>query len=226
MLMFDQLKWNLCCKKEGVSFARKGTPEYERVLSCYRRSKSPSPRRKSPSPRRKSPSPRRKSPSPRRKSPSPRRKSPSPRRKSPSPRRKSPSSKGEFNKNKWEKACKVEGVSYARKGTNVYHRVLARYQDKPVVNMPIIDTTNLSVYDMMQQWEKSLIVNEIIVLLEGEPKVEKVIQDYILFCEEKREEKKRQIELNRREMKQNYKNLSPRSKKLYYDKLNSSSTGW
>ena len=202
--MFDQLKWNLCCKKEGVSYVRKGSPEYERVLSCYRRSKSPSPRRKSPSPKRKSPSPKRKSPSPKRKS----------------------SCKDEFNKNKWEKACKVEGVSYAKKGTNVYQRVLARYQDKPVITMPILDNTYLSVYDMMQQWEKSLVVNEKIVLLEGEYKVEKVIQDYILFCDEKREENKRQIELNRREMKQNYKNLSPRSKKIYYDKLNSPSIGW
>jgi hypothetical protein len=240
-MSFNQSKWNLCCKKEGVSYARKGTPEYERVLACYR---SSSPRRNSP--KRKSPSPKRPSPrnSPKRKSPSPKR--PSPRRNS--PKRKSPSPKRNihipFNKSKWEISCKKEGVNYARKGTDVYQRVLARYQDKPVVDMPLLDETNLSIDDMIVQWNEALLVNGIVVLLEGDLQVDDVIQDYVLFCEEKREQNKlfraqRRIDLklNREEKykkrqeviqkeKERLAKLSPRSKKWHDQRVNSISMGW
>lgn len=240
-MSFNQSKWNMCCKKEGVSYARKGTPEYERVLDCYR--SSPSPKRMSP--KRMSP----KRMSPKRKSPSPRKMSP--KRKSPSPRRGAADVSPiriQFNKSKWEIACKAEGVSYARKGTDVYQRVLARYQDKPVVSMPMLDKTNLPIDDMVVQWNKALVVNEIIVLLEGDLRLDDVIQDYVLFCEEKREQNKLfraqhriELKLNKEEIERDkirkrlediqkeeerVSKISPRSKKWYYDRVNSISMGW
>jgi len=130
----------------------------------------------------------------------------------------------------------------------VYQRVLARYQDKPVVDMPLLDETNLSIDDMIVQWNEALLVNGIVVLLEGDLQVDDVIQDYVLFCEEKREKNKlfraqRRIDLklNREELeREKYKKrheviqkekerlakLSPRSKKRHDQRVNSISMGW
>ena len=41
MSVFDKEKWNKCCKDIGVKYAKKDTPEYDRVLACYRRQASP-----------------------------------------------------------------------------------------------------------------------------------------------------------------------------------------
>lgn len=224
---FDKTRWTACCNAIGVSFARKGTPEYDQVIALFRdknlstdditdigimAKKSPSPRRKNKSPRR---------------------------RKSLSPRRcKSTSSEPDsFDSERWTKACQSENVRIAKKGTRVYQRVLARYQGQPVLDMPVLDTKHLPISEMVDLWDHALNASDVIVLLKGGAESDTVIRSYISLAEDRRvqnktlrasrrlelkterEEKKRTEAQKRAEEQERINQLSPRSRQAYTEAL-------
>jgi hypothetical protein len=59
------------------------------------------------------------------------------------------------------------------------------------VDMPLLDEKNLTIDDIVVQWNESLLVNGIVVLLEGDLQVDNVIQDCVLFCEDKKSFRKK-----------------------------------
>lgn len=234
---------------------RSRSPSPTRLLPNRSPSKSPLPKKalknksRSPSPKRllpkrinsKSPSPKKPSPN-KSHSPSPKKLSPKKSR-SPSPRKSSPK---KFNKEEWEKACEKELVKFAKKGTFIYKRVLARYQGKDVLNIPEIDMKYLCKDNIITEWEKAL---EGRVVLKGDPYEEDIILLFISYIEEKRvenkennekcklENKKKRDEKTQKQLlylqqskenaekeKQRVENLSPRSKALY--ELKQISKGW
>ena len=132
----------------------------------------------------------------------------------------------DFKDPKWVKACNEEGVNFAKYDTDLYKRVLARYEGKKVVGAPNIRNKNIA----FDAWSEALSSFGIDVLLENDTRKQLLFDKFNELVKEKLKENKESKEKLKENKKQylidKYNALSPRTKKTIDDRKNSISAGW